>query len=104
LSQCLFVASEEGNLVGAAKEGLLAPNVVALSVLRESMEAEVVDEVVGPKASRIRTAARWDTVTTPVRPRSAGVGSGSAGHGRGNADGEREVERVTYSHVAAPPG
>ena len=49
-----------GQLVGAAKEGLVALSVgVGLGVLAEMMEAEV-DEVVGPKGKRIpdRVAVR----------------------------------------------
>jgi putative transposase len=63
-----------GQLVGAAKEGLLALSVgVGLSVLSEMLEAEV-DEVVGPKASTTRTAPRCVRATRPARSRSAGAG------------------------------
>ena len=50
-----------GQLVGAAKEGLLALSVeVGLGVLRELLEQEV-DELVGPKGkwNRDRTAVRY---------------------------------------------
>src|SRR3954465_13537482 len=90
-----------GELVGAAKEGLLALSVgVGLGVLHELLEVEV-DEVVGPKGRHIadRAAVRHghqDGEVTlggrrvPVsRPRAR------------NADGEREVELATYAHFAA---
>jgi len=52
-----------GELVGAAKEGLLALSVgVGLGVVHELMELEV-DEVVGPKASATRTGRRSATAT-----------------------------------------
>ncbi len=55
-----------GELVGAAKEGLLALSVgVGLGVLHELMEAEV-DEVVGPKGKHA-AGRRSGTATTPVR-------------------------------------
>ncbi len=45
-----------GELAGAAKEGLLALSVgVGLGVLSEMMEAEL-DEVVGPKHAKIKSA------------------------------------------------
>src|SRR4051794_6541389 len=90
-----------GELVGAAKEGLLALSVgVGLGVLHELLEVEV-DEVVGPKGRHIpdRAAVRHghqDGEVTlggrrvPVsRPRAR------------TADGEREVELATYAHFAA---
>jgi putative transposase len=90
-----------GELVGAAREGLLALSVgVGLGVLCELMEAEV-DEIVGPKGKHDpdRTAVRHgheDGEVTlggrrvPVeRPRARSV------------DGEREVELTTYAHFAA---
>jgi hypothetical protein len=47
-----------GQLVGAAREGLLAVSVeVGLGVLRELGEAEV-DQIVGPKGSGTGSAAR----------------------------------------------
>lgn len=52
-----------GELVGSAKEGLLALSVgVGLGVLAELLEEEVV-EVVGPKGKHIpeRSAVRHDT-------------------------------------------
>ncbi len=56
-----------GQLVGAAKEGLLALSVgVGLGVLTELMEEEV-DDVVGPKGVGTRTAPRSGTVTRMVR-------------------------------------
>ena len=89
-----------GELVGAAREGLLALSVeVGLGVLRELMEEEV-DELVGPKGrwNRDRTAVRHgheDGEVTlggrrvPVkRPRAR------------KADGESEVPLATYEHFA----
>jgi putative transposase len=89
-----------GELVDAAKEGLLALSVgVGLGVLHELMEAEV-DEVVGPrgKHNRDRRAVRHGhdggEVTlggrrVPVRrPRARA------------ADGSGEVELASYGHCA----
>jgi putative transposase len=89
-----------GQLVGAAKEGLLALSVgVGLGVLAELMEEEV-DDVVGPKGKHNpdRTAVRHgheDGEITlggrrveVVRPRVR------------TADGESEVALVTYEHFA----
>src|SRR3954471_832900 len=89
-----------GELVGAAREGLLALSVgVGLGVLHELMEAEV-DEVVGPKGkhdadrSAVRHGHDRGEVTlggrrVPVqRPRAR------------TADGEHEVELATYAHFA----
>lgn len=56
-----------GELVGAAKEGLLALSVgVGLGVVLELMEAEVT-EVVGPRASTIPTAPPSATATRMAR-------------------------------------
>jgi len=56
-----------GELVGAAKEGLLALSVgVGLGVLTELMEEEV-DDVVGPKGSGTRTGPRSGTVMRLAR-------------------------------------
>jgi len=89
-----------GQLVGAAKEGLLALSVeVGLSVLRQLLEEEV-DELVGPKG-------KWNPGRTAVRH----------GHENGEvtlggrrvqvkrprartADGESEVPLSTYEHFA----
>ena len=89
-----------GQLVGAAKEGLLALSVeVGLGVLQELLEEEV-DEVVGPKG-------RWNPDRTAVRH----------GHENGEvtlggrrvpvrrprartADGESEVPLKTYEHFS----
>jgi putative transposase len=89
-----------GELVGAAKDGLLALSVgVGLGVLNELMEEEV-DEVVGEKGkwNRERTAIRHGHEAGEVtlggrrvaveRPRAR------------SADGESEVELATYSHFA----
>ena len=90
-----------GELVGAAKEGLLAMSVgVGLGVMHELLEAEVC-EVVGPKGKHNpdRTAVRHgheDGEVTlggrrvPVsRPRAR------------SAHGDHEVELGSYSHFAA---
>jgi putative transposase len=89
-----------GQLVGAAKEGLLALSVeVGLSVLRQLLEEEV-DELVGPKG-------KWNPGRSAVRH----------GHENGEvtlggrrvqvkrprartADGESEVPLSTYEHFA----
>ncbi len=89
-----------GQLVGAAREGLLALSVeVGLGVLRELLEQEV-DEVVGlkgkwnPDRSAVRHGHEDGGVTlggrrVPVeRPRVR------------TADGESEVPLVTYEHFA----
>jgi putative transposase len=89
-----------GQLVGAAKEGLLALSVeVGLEVLRELLEQEV-DELVGPKGrwNRDRTAVRHGHEDGAVtlggrrvqvrRPRARTV------------DGESEVPLKTYEHFA----
>src|SRR5437762_7327117 len=89
-----------GQLVGAAKEGLLALSVeVGLGVLRELLEEEV-DELVGPKGkwNRGRTAVRHGHENGEVtlggrrvqvkRPRAR------------TADGESELPLQTYEHFA----
>jgi len=89
-----------GELVGAAKEGLLALSVgVGLGVLAELMDEEV-DEVVGPKGrhdwqrSAVRHGSEDGSVTlggrrVPVqRPRIR------------SADGTGEVPLTTYAHFA----
>jgi putative transposase len=90
-----------GELVEAAKEGLLALSVgVGLGVLSELMEEEV-DEVVGPKGKHdpervaVRHGHECGEVTlggrcVPVeRPRVR------------SADGEREIRLATYEHFAS---
>ena len=89
-----------GELVGAAKEGLLALSVgVGLGVLAELMEEEV-DEVVGPKGrhdvdrSAVRHGREDGSVTlggrrvAVKRPRAR------------SADGSEEVPLATYAHFA----
>ena len=89
-----------GELVNAAKDGLLALSVgVGLGVLAEMLEAEV-DEVVGRKHAKLadRAAVRHGHQSGEVtlggrrvsvqRPRVRTV------------DGEREVQLATYSHFA----
>jgi putative transposase len=89
-----------GELVSAAKDGLLALSIgVGLGVLSEMMEAEL-DEVVGPKHAKLaqRGAVRHGQEAGEVtlggrrvsvkRPRAR------------TADGEREVALKTYAHFA----
>ena len=89
-----------GQLVGAAKEGLLALSVeVGLGVLRELLEEEV-DEVVGPKG-------KWNPERTAVR-HGHEDGEVTLGGRRvavkrpraRSADGESEVPLATYEHFA----
>jgi transposase-like protein len=89
-----------GELVGAAREGLLALSVgVGLGVVHELMEAEV-DEVVGPKG-------RHDTERAAVR-HGHEHGAMTLGARRiavrrprvRSADAEREVPLATYEHFA----
>jgi putative transposase len=89
-----------GQLLGAAKEGLLALAVeVGLGVLRELLEEEV-EQVVGPKG-------RWNRERTAVRHgREDGevtLGGRRVGVKRPRvrtADGESEVSLGTYEHFA----
>ena len=79
-----------GELVGAAREGLLALSVgVGLSVVHELMEAEVT-EIVGPKGmhDRDRTAKRHGHERGSSRPRIR------------TADDERELPIKTYAYFA----
>src|SRR4051794_4901741 len=90
-----------GELVGAAKEGLLALSVgVGLGVLHELLEAEV-DEVVGPKGKHDpdRTAVRHghDAGEVTLGGRRVPVSRPRAR----SADGEHEVDLATYAHFAA---
>jgi putative transposase len=89
-----------GELVGAAKEGLLALSVgVGLGVLTEMLEEEV-DEVVGPKG-------KWNPDRSAVRH---GHESGEVTLGGRRvevrrprvrtADGESEVQLASYEHFA----
>jgi putative transposase len=89
-----------GELVGAAKEGLLALSVeVGLGVLRELLEQEV-DQVVGPKG-------RWNPERSAVRHGHEG-GEVTLGGRRvavrrprvRTTDGESEVPLATYEHFA----
>ena len=89
-----------GQLVGAAKEGLLSLSVgVGLGVLTELMEEEV-DDVVGPKG-------KWNGERTAVR-HGHGDGEVTLGGRRvevkrprvRTADGEAEVALSTYEHFA----
>jgi transposase-like protein len=89
-----------GQLVGAAKEGLLALSVeVGLGVLSELLEHEV-DELVGPKG-------KWNPARTAVR-HGHEDGEVTLGGRRvpvrrprvRTADGESEVPLATYEHFA----
>ncbi len=89
-----------GELVGVAREGLLALSVeVGLGVLRELLELEV-DEVVGPKG-------RWNRERSAVR-HGHEDGEVTLGGRRvsvrrprvRSADGESEVTMRTYEHFA----
>jgi putative transposase len=89
-----------GELVGVAKEGLLALSVgVGLGVLAELMEEEV-DEVVGPKG-------RHDPARAAVR-HGHEVGEVTLGGRRvaverprvRTTDGAKEVALATYAHFA----
>ncbi len=89
-----------GQLVGAAKEGLLALSVgVGLGVLTELMEEEV-DEVVGPKGRHNpdRTTVRHghEAGEVTLGGRRVGVDRPRAR----TADGESEVQLATYEHFA----
>ncbi len=89
-----------GQLVGAAREGLLALSVeVGLGVLRELLEEEV-DQVVGPKG-------KWNPERTAIRHgRESGevtLGGRRVPVKRPRArtvDGESEIPLVTYDHFA----
>ena len=89
-----------GQLIGAAREGLLALSVeVGLGVLGELLEAEV-DQVVGPrgKHNRDRTAVRHGHEDGEVT-----LGGRRVGFERPRvrtADGESEVPLATYEHFA----
>ena len=89
-----------GELVSAAKDGLLALSVgVGLGVLAEMLEAEV-DEVVGPKGKRNRgrTAVRHGHEDGEVT-----LGGRRVGVQRPRAravDGSGEVALATYAHFA----
>jgi len=89
-----------GQLVGAAREGLLALSVeVGLEVLRELLEQEV-EGVVGPKGkwNRARTAVRHGHEDGEVT-----LGGRRVGVKRPRvrtADGESEVALGTYDHFA----
>src|SRR3954467_2934045 len=89
-----------GELVDAAKDGLLALSVGGgLGVLAEMMEAEV-DEVVGPKGKRDpdRTAVRHghEDGEVTLGGRRVGVARPRAR----TADGVQEVALQTYAHFA----
>jgi putative transposase len=89
-----------GELVNAAKDGLLALSVgVGLGVLAEMMEAEV-DDVVGSKHAKLsdRTAVRHghEAGEVTLGGRRVGVQRPRAR----SADGENEVALATYAHFA----
>jgi putative transposase len=89
-----------GQLVGVAREGLLALSVgVGLGVLAELMEAEV-DEVVGPRgkhdADRIAVRHGHESGEVTLGGRRIGVERPRVR----SADGSEEVRLVTYEHFA----
>ncbi|MBV8991300.1 MAG: transposase [Solirubrobacterales bacterium] len=89
-----------GQLIGAAREGLLALSAeVGLGVLRELLEVEV-DQIVGPKGKhdRDRIAVRHGHEDGEVT-----LGGRRVGVRRPRvrtADGESEVPLATYEHFA----
>ena len=88
-----------GQLVGAAKEGLLALSVgVGLGVLTELMEEEV-DEVVGPKgkhnADRVAVRHGHEDGEVTLGGRRVEVRRPRVR----TADGESEVPLQTYEHI-----
>jgi putative transposase len=94
------VAEALGELVGAAREGLLALSVgVGLGVLVELMEEEVV-EVVGPKgrhdADRVAVRHGHEAGEVTLGARRVAVQRPRAR----SADGAREVELFSYQHFA----
>jgi putative transposase len=89
-----------GELVGAAREGLMALSVgVGLGVLAELMEEEVVD-VVGPKgkhdADRVAVRHGHEAGEVTLGGRRIGVPRPRVR----SADGRHEVELATYQHFA----
>jgi putative transposase len=89
-----------GQLVGAAKEGLLALSVgVGLGVLGELMEEEV-DDVVGPRgrhdADRVAVRHGHEDGEVTLGGRRVGVKRPRVR----SADGEAEVPLATYQHFA----
>jgi putative transposase len=90
-----------GELVGAAREGLLALSVgVGLGVLVELMEEEVVDAV-GPKgrhdADRVAVRHGHEAGEVTLGARRVAVRRPRAR----SADGAHEVELLTYQHFAS---
>ena len=89
-----------GQLVGAAREGLLALSVeVGLGVLRELLEAEV-EEIVGPKGKhnpdRVAVRHGHEDGEVTLGGRRVGVSRPRVR----TADGESEVPLETYEHFA----
>jgi putative transposase len=89
-----------GQLIGAAREGLLALSVeVGLGVLGELLEAEV-EEIVGPKGrhdpDRVAVRHGHEAGEVTLGGRRVGVGRPRVR----TADGESEVPLETYEHFA----
>jgi len=96
----LRVQEALGELVGAAKEGLLALSVgVGLGVLAELMEEEV-DEVVGPKGrhdpGRVAVRHGHEAGEVTLGGRRVGVQRPRVR----SADGRSELPLETYAHFA----
>ena len=93
-----------GELIGAAREGLLALSVeVGLGVLRELLEAEV-EEIVGPKGKhnpdRVAVRHGHEDGEVTLGGRRVGVRRPRVR----TADGESEVPLATYDHFAERDG
>jgi putative transposase len=89
-----------GQLIGAARQGLLALSVeVGLGVLRELLEAGV-EEIVGPKGrhdpDRVAVRHGHEDGEVTLGGRRVGVSRPRVR----TADGESEVPLVTYEHFA----
>ena len=90
-----------GELVNAAKDGLLALSVgVGLGVLSTLMEEEVC-EVVGPKGPSGPRSRRSVTAAPAARSRSAAGASPCRGHGRARLTVTRSSLRPIHSSPIA---
>ena len=88
-----------GELVGAAKEGLLALSVgVGLGVLAELLEEEV-DEVVGPKGTR--NPGSRPRCAMAMRPARSRLAAGVSPFERPRAQDRRRRARGAAGHLRA---